>query len=119
MPPNTLRNHIAGAWVESKSADVHDVLNPATNEQLARVPMSTAEEAGQAIEAAERAFWEWRTTPPTVRAGYMFRLKTHLEAHAEELAELITRENGKTIDEARGEVRRTIENVDVACGIPR
>lgn len=118
MQPRMLPNHIAGAWIESQSADVRDVLNPATNEPLAQVPLATAEEAAQAVEAAEGAFWGWRTTPPAVRAAYMFRLKALLEARSEEVAQLITRENGKTIGEARGEIRRTIENVDVACGIP-
>ncbi len=113
-----LNNFIAGTWLESASEDVRDVVNPATAEVLARVPMATAAEAGQAVEAAQEAFWGWRSTPPITRARYMFRLKELLESHFEELAEIVTRENGKTIDESRGEVRRAIENVDVACGIP-
>ncbi|MHB0877880.1 MAG: CoA-acylating methylmalonate-semialdehyde dehydrogenase [Anaerolineae bacterium] len=112
------KNYIGGSWVTSASAEQRDVVNPATAEVLARVPMSTAAEASRAVEAAHEAFAEWRATPPITRAGYMFRLKALLEDAFEELAALVTRENGKTIDEARGEVRRAIENVDVACGVP-
>ena len=93
-------------------------MNPATGEPIAHVPMSTLDEANQAVEAARRAFGPWRSTPPITRARYMFRLKAALEENFEELARLNTLENGKTIDESRGEVRRAIENVDVACGIP-
>ena len=114
----TLQNFIGGEWVESESSTVRDVLNPATNEPIARVPMSTVAEADRAVEAAQEAFWAWRSTPPITRARYMFTLKGLLEENFEELAEIVTKENGKTIDEARGEVRRAIENVDVACGIP-
>ncbi len=118
MDGNRLRNYIAGSWAASSEPACRDVVNPATGEVLARVPLSSAAEAGQAVEAAHEAFWGWRSTPPITRARYMFRLKEQLEANFEELAQLVTKENGKTIDEARGEVRRTIENVDVACGIP-
>ncbi|MCI0478749.1 MAG: aldehyde dehydrogenase family protein, partial [Anaerolineales bacterium] len=113
-----LKNFIGGTWVESSATETSDVVNPATNELLARVPMSTVAEVNRAVEAADAAFWAWRSTPPITRVRYMFRLKDLLEENFEELAQLITRENGKTIDEARGEVRRAIENVEVACGIP-
>ncbi len=118
MESQALRNYIGGAWVASQGDARREVLNPATGELLARVPLSTPAEAAQAVQAAQEAFWAWRSTPPTVRAGYLFRLKDLMEQHLEELARLITRENGKTLDEARGEVRRAIENVEVACGVP-
>lgn len=118
MTVQILKNYINGQWQESASSIARDVVNPATGETLAQAPMSTAEEVEQAVEAAAAAFWGWRSTPPITRGRYMFRLKTALEHGFERIAETITRENGKTIDEARGEVRRAIENVDVACGIP-
>lgn len=118
MSEKVIKNLIGGCWLPSQSERTRDVLNPATNEALARIPMSTVEEANRAVEAAQEAFWAWRSTPPITRARTMFQLKQLLEENFEELAELTTKENGKTIDEARGEVRRAIENVDVACGMP-
>ena len=72
----------------------------------------------QAAEAAQRAFMEWRETPPPARAQYLFSLKSLLEEHKEEVARIVTQENGKCIAEARGEVRRAIENIEVATGVP-
>ncbi|MCL5075694.1 MAG: CoA-acylating methylmalonate-semialdehyde dehydrogenase [Chloroflexi bacterium] len=114
----TLKNYIKGEWVTSKSEVILDVMNPATDEPIARVPISTVAEANEAVEAAYEAFWGWRSTPPISRAQYMFRLKEALEDSFDQIAELVTMENGKTLAEAQGEVRRTIENVEVACGIP-
>lgn len=113
-----LENYIDGAWIPSASDEVLDVGNPATAEVIARVPLSTPDEAAAAVAAAREAFPEWRETPPLVRARYMFRLKDLLEENFEELSRTITKEHGKIIDEARGEIRRAIENVEVAAGIP-
>ncbi|MFH1382109.1 MAG: CoA-acylating methylmalonate-semialdehyde dehydrogenase [Chloroflexota bacterium] len=113
----TIKNYIDGEWVESKG-EMKDVVNPATCQTIARVPISTKEEMDSAIAAAQRAFPAWRTTPPVARARYLFRLKELLEEHFEELSRVQTQEHGKTIDESRGETRRGIENVEVACGIP-
>jgi len=112
------KNYINGEWVASKSDRIIEVTNPATGEVLAEEVLSTPEEAVAAVEAAHEAFWEWRETPPYTRARYMFRLKEAMEERFEEIARMVTMENGKNIDEARGEVRRAIENVEVACGIP-
>jgi len=113
-----IKNYINGEWVESKSTEILDVVNPATTELIGRVPLSTPDEVGTAIRAAKDAFWEWRETPPVTRARYLFRLKNLMEEHFEELSRVIVEEEGKCIDEARGEVRRAIENVEVAAGIP-
>ncbi len=113
-----LKNYIGGDWVSSSSSEMREVHNAATGEVIARVPMSTPEEVGRAVAAAREAFPEWRETPPTVRARYMFRLKALMEEHFEELARVVTTEHGKILDEARGEVRRAIENVEMAAGIP-
>jgi len=113
-----LRNWIDGRWADSASSHFLDVHNPATGEIIAQVPMSTSEEVREAVAAAKRAFPAWRETPPTARARYLFRLKALMEEHFEELARTVTIEHGKILDEARGEVRRAIENVEVAAGIP-
>lgn len=113
-----LQNYINGAWQPSTSSTDMPVLNPATAEPLALGPDTALDEVDQAVEAAQAAFLEWRQTPPITRARVMFRLKMAMEEHFEELSESVTLENGKTLDEARGEVRRAIENVEVAAGIP-
>ncbi|MCX6096677.1 MAG: CoA-acylating methylmalonate-semialdehyde dehydrogenase [Candidatus Bipolaricaulota bacterium] len=114
----TLKNYIGGKWTASDAKRALDVRNPATGEAIARVPLSTAGEVRSAVAAAKAAFPAWRETPPLVRARYMFRLKALLEEHFEDLARTVTAEHGKIIDEARGEVRRAIENVEVAAGVP-
>ena len=114
----TLRNYIGGEWVTAHAADSLDLTNPATGESLGRVPLCGAADVGDAVSAARTAFPKWRETPPVVRARYLFKLKQLMEDHFEDLAATVTRENGKTLDESRGSVRRGIENVEHACGIP-
>ena len=113
-----LENYIDGEWVKSESKEALNVVNPATQKVLARVPMSTAGEVNRAIEAAKEAFPEWRQTTPLARVRCLFRLKELLEENFEELSRVQTVEHGKTIDESRGETRRGIEMVEVATGIP-
>ncbi|HEY6224847.1 MAG TPA: CoA-acylating methylmalonate-semialdehyde dehydrogenase [Gemmatimonadales bacterium] len=113
-----LANFIGGTWVRPGSADSLPLTNPATGETLGRVPLSGAAEVDAAVRAALDAFAGWRSTPPVVRARSLFAFKALLEAHFDELARIVTQENGKTLDEARGSVRRGIENVEHACGIP-
>jgi malonate-semialdehyde dehydrogenase (acetylating) / methylmalonate-semialdehyde dehydrogenase len=114
----TLKHYIGGAWVASASPRALDVLNPATARPFARVPLATADEVDRAVQAAQAAYPAWRETPPLVRARYLFRLKELLEQHFEDLARTVTLEMGKTLEDARGSVRRAIENVEVATGIP-
>ena len=118
MATQVLKNYIDGEWVESKSKEMLDVRNPATAEVIAQVPLSTTDEVGIAVGAAKEAFQGWRETTPYTRARYMFALKNLMEERFEELAEVVVKEHGKILDEARGEVRRSIENVEVAAGIP-
>ena len=113
----TIKNFIGGEWGESKG-ETKDVVNPATDKIIARVPISTKDEVNEAVKAAQQAFPDWRKTPPVNRARYLFRLKELLEGNFEEISRIQTQEHGKTIDESRGETRRGIENVEVACGIP-
>ena len=113
-----LMNYIGGTWRISSAGRFLEVTNPASGEALARTPFSTVEEVDQAAQAASRAFLEWRRTPATQRIQYLFKLKALMEESFEDLARSITIENGKVLDDARGEMRRAIENVEVACGIP-
>jgi malonate-semialdehyde dehydrogenase (acetylating)/methylmalonate-semialdehyde dehydrogenase len=114
----TLKNYINGAWCASNATTHLDVINPATTDVLAVVPLSSASEVDQAAQAAQAAFVSWRRTPATDRIQYLFKLKTLLEEQIEALAQTITQECGKTLAESKGELRRAIENVEVACGIP-
>jgi len=111
-------NFIDGQWVESTAKEWSDVVNPATGEVVAKVPSSGAAEVARAVEAAAAAYPEWRRTPPEDRIQPLFRLKQLLEDHVDDLARVITQENGKTFAEGKAELRRAIENVEVACGIP-
>ena len=112
-----VKNFIGGEWIESKGT-IQDVINPATQQIIAKVPISTEDEFNAAASAAQEAFPMWRATPPVARARCLFRFKELLEEHFEELSRIQTQEHGKTIDESRGETRRGIENVEVACGTP-
>ena len=113
----TVRNFINGEWVEAKTDRYLDVINPADGISIAKVPMTTKAETDRAIQAAHDAYWDWRSTPPIVRARYLFKIKALLDRHHEEIARITTQEHGKAIDEARGETLRSIENVETAAGI--
>ncbi len=113
----TMKNFINGEWVESKSNTYGDVWNPAKGEKIAQVPYGNRDDVDAAVKAAKDAFWDWRTTPPLTRARYLFRLKEAFEENFEDIARVLTTEQGKTIDESRGEMRRMIENVEHATGV--
>lgn len=112
-----LKNYIGGRWVESSAANYTPVHNPATCELLAECLDSPRVDVDKAVKAASAAYEEWRSTPLLNRAQYMFQLKTALEERFEELVAMVVKENGKTRDEARGEVRRGIESVDFATSV--
>src|SRR5262252_5585276 len=111
-------NYFGGTWHKSAATEFVNVSNPATGEVIARTPISSKVDVDAAVQAAAAAFPAWRRTPAGERIQYLFKLKSLLEDHIDELAKLITRENGKTFGEAKAEMRRSIENVEVACGIP-
>ncbi|HTA78331.1 MAG TPA: CoA-acylating methylmalonate-semialdehyde dehydrogenase [Terracidiphilus sp.] len=113
-----IRNFVGGAWQASASQPGLDLTNPATGESLGQSPSGSAAEVNAAVSAAHAAFPAWRATPPGDRIQFLFKLKALLETHIDELAAIITTENGKTLSEAKAELRRGIENVEVACGIP-
>lgn len=114
----TLRHYVGGGWTDLETSGTRAVVNPATGETIAHVPLATAAAVDQVVQTAHAAFPAWRATPPISRARFMFALKEIMERRAEDLARVITREHGKTLDDARGEVRRAIENVETAAGIP-
>ncbi|MHB1651613.1 MAG: CoA-acylating methylmalonate-semialdehyde dehydrogenase [Desulfitobacteriaceae bacterium] len=113
-----LKNYIGGQWVESSAAHYEEVYNPATGEVLVEVPFSGKEEVDAAVKAAAAAFPAWSATPVVERARIMFRFQNLLFQHQEELARLVTAENGKNLNEAMAEVLRGIEMVEFAAGMP-
>src|SRR6187200_1932730 len=113
-----LDNFIGGRWVSAQTTEFFDVHNPAVGDVIGRTPLSTGADVDAAVRAATDAFPAWRDTPVNARAQVLYRFKALLEEHFEEMARIVTTEHGKTLDEARGSVRRGIECVEVACGAP-
>ncbi|MGA7912680.1 MAG: CoA-acylating methylmalonate-semialdehyde dehydrogenase [Candidatus Dormiibacterota bacterium] len=113
-----IRNLIGPKWRAPDGAASLPVYNPATGEVIDQVPLSGAHEVDAAVKAAAAAYPGWSRTALMERVRLMFRYKALLEDHFDELAAIITRHHGKTLEESRGEVRRGIEVVDFACGAP-
>jgi malonate-semialdehyde dehydrogenase (acetylating)/methylmalonate-semialdehyde dehydrogenase len=111
-------NLINGVWSEPSGENPQPVTNPATGDTIGRVVFADKSEIDEAVEAAHAAFRDWSRRPIEERIQPLFRLKTLLEEEQDNLAETLVTEHGKTLSEARGEIRRGIENVEVACGIP-
>lgn len=118
MSVEKVLNYVNGEWEPSASNPVLDVINPASGSVLSQVALSSPAEVDHAVRLADQAFLHWRNVPATERIQYLFKLKNLLEENFKKLAEVITLENGKTFQESQGELRRAIENVEVACGIP-
>ncbi|MGH9956789.1 MAG: aldehyde dehydrogenase family protein, partial [Pyrinomonadaceae bacterium] len=117
---DTYRNFIGGKWVESASIRTASNINPAnTDDILGVVRQATREEAKQAVEAASAAFPSWRGTPPPTRGRIVARAARLMEEYKEELAQILTREEGKTIAESRGELQRSINVADFCAGESR
>src|SRR5690606_2140646 len=113
-----LKNFINGQWMDASTNQYQDVFNPATEEKIGRVPISSYSDVDEAVETAKLAFMSWKKTPVPKRARILFNFHQLLIKHKEELAKLITLENGKSLKEARGEVLRGIECVEFACNAP-
>src|SRR5687767_11504213 len=111
-------NYVGGGWREPASSGHQEIVNPATGESLGQVSLGTAADVDAAAASAAAAFPLWRRTPPQDRIQFLFRLRTLLKDNGEDIARTITMENGKTLAEARAEVTRALENIEVACGIP-
>ncbi len=113
-----VRNYVGGQWVEPTGEAGRTTVNPATGAELADVPFSSATDVDEAVATGNEAFETWSASPVEERIQPLFELKSLLEEHQDDLARLLVRDHGKTLAEARGELRRGIENVEVACGIP-
>ena len=109
---------IGGEWITVSGVPTSPVHNPSVGEVIAETPMCGGDVVHQAVQAAAAAFPKWMETPPVERARILFRLKVLLEDHFDELARSVTTEHGKTLAEARGDVRRGLENIEFACGAP-
>jgi malonate-semialdehyde dehydrogenase (acetylating)/methylmalonate-semialdehyde dehydrogenase len=118
MSNKLLLNYIGGKWQRSSAGAYLDVTNPATVQVMSQVPLTPVAEVEAAVQAGLAAFKEWRLTPANDRVQPLYKFKTLLEEHREELGRLITNECGKTLQESVAEMQRGIENVEVACGIP-
>ncbi len=117
-PPRKLKYFMGGAWHESNTDKYLPVMNPSTGKLMAEAPSCTLEEVNAAVECADAAFPAWRDTPISQRVQLMFRYKAILEQRVEELSLLLSTEMGKTLGEARGDVIKAIEVVELACAIP-
>jgi len=115
--PDTVENYVGGEWVTVED-DGQELINPATSETLTHVPFSHPETIDAVVQTANKAFEDWRATSPVRRVQFLFDLKQELEDRQEAISQALSREHGKTLSEARGEIRRGIENVEVAAGIP-
>ncbi|GAA0471324.1 CoA-acylating methylmalonate-semialdehyde dehydrogenase [Halococcus dombrowskii] len=111
-------NYIGGEWSKIDGTHQQDIVNTATGETIAQVNSSSPETIDDTVATARQAFDDWRQLSVEERIQPVFRLKALLEEHQEPMAEVLVKEHGKTKKEAMGEIRRGIENVEVACGIP-
>ena len=118
MTVERLKDYVGGAWIEVPGNAVQEVRNPATGEVIALCPLGGAAQVDAAARAAHEAYTTWRRVPAEDRVQCLFKLKALLEEHAEEIAAMVTLENGKTLSESRGSVRRGIQMVEVAIGAP-
>jgi len=114
-----LKNYINGKWVDSNRPDYLDVINPADGQIIAKVPAGSKSDVLDAASAANQAWAAWRNTPAVQRIQYLFKMKQILEENSDEIAGICTKECGKTISESKGEIVRAVENIEVACGIPK
>ena len=115
---NPLRNYINGQWVDATAADYIDVENPSTGEVIAHVPMSTSEDVDKAVDAADSAFKDWSRTPVSRRVRCLYELLSLLRENEEKISRVLVEEMGKSLPDARAEMKRAVENIEVACGMP-
>lgn len=113
-----LKNLVGGEWVEPENQGYLDVENPASAEVMGQVPLSTSDEVDRTVAAAAAAFDQWSATPVARRCELLFKFAEKLRSNSEDLARLISTENGKSLPDSRAEVKRALENTEVACGMP-
>jgi len=114
----TIKNYVNGEWIEPENNGYLEIENPSTGQVIGQVPLSTAAEAHRAIEAAAEAFKSWGQTPVARRVSPLYKLAALLRANEEEIARTIVEEMGKSLPDARAEMKRVFENIEVACSSP-
>src|SRR5450432_1207988 len=114
----TVPFYVDGKWETAAGRKMQPVTNPATGETIAQAPYATEADIDRAVRGAHEAFLKWRQVPVVERVQVLYRYKALLDRHCDEVAAILTSENGKTVDDARLEVRRAIQMVEVACGMP-
>jgi malonate-semialdehyde dehydrogenase (acetylating)/methylmalonate-semialdehyde dehydrogenase len=114
----TVSFYINGVWEKPKGRALHPITNPATGGTIAEVPYAAETDIDRAVWSAHEAFLKWRNVPVVDRVQILYRYKALLEKHADDVAACLTRENGKTLEDAKAETRRAIQMVEVACGMP-
>lgn len=115
----TLKHFIGGELIDGKSGRFGSVFNPTTGKVIAKVPLANAEETREAIEKAQVAFPQWRDTSVSKRAEIVLRFRNLITENIEELLQIICTESGKTLEDAKGEITRGLESVDLAIGAPQ
>lgn len=118
MGLKTVKNYINGKWVEPENTGYLDIENPSTGEVIGKVPLSTPAEVNHAIDAAADAFEDWSQTPVSRRVQPIYKLVEILREKEEPIARTITEEMGKSLPDAKAEMKRALENCEVACGMP-
>src|SRR5882724_1807112 len=108
---------VGGKWTRPNTTSFGPVYNPSTGQTIGRVPMCGAKEVDEAVSAALKAFPSWSSTPVMKRAAILFKYREIMNAHFDELVQLVTRENGKTLEESKGDVRRGLEVIEFCCGV--
>ncbi|MBK9007951.1 MAG: CoA-acylating methylmalonate-semialdehyde dehydrogenase [Anaerolineae bacterium] len=111
-------NYINNQWTKPSTKEYFDVINPATGQIIAKTPLGTKADVDSAARAASEALPAWRRTPVNDRVQYLFKLRNLMHENADEIGRLITNEAGKTFEEAKAEMVRAYENIEVACGMP-
>jgi len=114
----TVKFYTNGSWEDAPGRTLHPITNPSTGQVIAQVAYATANDVDRTARAAHAAFLKWREVPVVERVQVFYRYKDLLEKHAGEIARILSAENGKTVDDAAGSVRRAIQMVEVACGMP-
>ena len=114
----TVSFYVNGMWEKAEGRTAGAVTNPATGENIAVVPYATDGDVNRAVRAAHAAFLKWRDVPVVDRVQVLYRFKALLDKYSDDVAAVLTRENGKTSDDAKAEVRRMIQMVEVCCGMP-
>jgi malonate-semialdehyde dehydrogenase (acetylating)/methylmalonate-semialdehyde dehydrogenase len=114
----TIKNYVNGRWIEPESTGTLDIENPSTGEIIGKVPLSTTDEVNLAIEAAAEAFEDWSRTPVARRVQPLYKLDALLRENEENIARTLVEEMGKSLPDARAEMKRIFENIEVACAMP-